>query len=99
MVGGLFAGAPTLLGPHPVGGQVTGGGVEPGRQDYVDWQFWRLAGQRGEHLLRDVRRTVRIATEAPPGGGVDQIEVSRYQLVKSGFVPSGDKTPETLAVA
>jgi hypothetical protein len=78
--GGGLARLPALFGDHEIQGRVARGGVEPGGEHGVAGEFSRVASELNEHLLRDIRRAVRVAAGATERGPEDEIDVPSDQF-------------------
>ena len=84
----LFASLTGSFAAHRVRGDEARVAVQPAAQQFHVAERGRLAGQVGEHGLRDVARQLGVAAHPAKGGGINQVDEPADEFTESRFVPA-----------
>src|SRR5213078_1708791 len=89
---------PATLCPDRLRRRITGGLIEPAREDSVSRQRTGLAREVGKYGLGHVLRQVGVATDQSQRGGIDEVDMPRHQLAESRFGAVFDVAAQLLGV-
>jgi hypothetical protein len=81
----LFTRLSPFLGTDDPGRGKARRGVKPADQSWVLTQRRRLAREGDEDLLGDVPGQVRVSSDTPQGGRINEIEMTLHEFREGGF--------------